>query len=840
MRRVLPALLALAVALATLILLAPATEAAWNPAGERGEASFELIPQEGKVHATLTYHVQNLDPDTMSNRSSYSSWGVSLPRDARNIRVYERTAPLTFTLEQSSERWSQGLVNFNERLYYDVSYAFTVEYDLPGMTSSVASFYAYGNTYLATVKIIIPLGYSVQLQQGYSLTTTPTHQVYTYSLTKDGARFSTEVLALRRTAYQTLSATAPLRNKSVTITVEYWEGERAKAEYILNLYRRALPLLEEITSIPFPRPYQNIVVKEVTYEDTKGSAGVNSGAAGIRILASRMGDSSVLLHELAHYWVREPPFAEDWYEGFDELYAYLALKKLGLDSEAEDMKRGRFRDYERFKNQFNLPLAQWVNAPGVSDIDLFGYAKSFVFALGLYEKLGLAALQKFNGEAFAASRSLNWVEYISLLTKTTGQDQAPLFAGWVTPGVTQTLGTSYEKWQQAEKAYREAEVIVSKSKGALGIGEVLTALEQARSLLTKGSYEEVLTRVSSALKLYEGWQRAEKAYREAEQSISKNKGAVGIGEVEKALDLALSLLTKGQYDAVAGQAQAALKLFTRWQEAEKAYREAEQTISKSKGALGIGEVEKALDMARSLLTKGQYDVVPEQAQAALKLFARWQEAEKAYREAEQTIIKSKGALGISIVESQLQAARDMLISSDFGRVLPQIQTTQQLYQRWQRAEQAYRQVERALAPYRGALGLETVEKDGALARDLLAEGQFEKTQAQSQSTLKLFEKWAAANIAHTEAVAAVSLAKKEGRTWHLKNAEVTLGQSTELLRSSKFEEAAAGAQQARDGANRAVTPLRGIAPFVIPLAVAIGIVRFLLLIKRMKTKPAQG
>lgn len=900
MKRALSAFIAFTFILTAFIFLSPPVDAAWNPAGEKGEARFELIPHENKVHATLTYNLQNLDQDTIYDSSFYYARGVVLPRDARNIKVYDRGAPLTFTLEQSSGTWNLYSVNYNERLFYGVKYGFTVECDLP-VETGVARFLAYGQTYAATVKILIPLGYSTELTEpSYVLERTSTHQVYTYSLARDGRGFVTEVLVMRKTEYQSLSGSARLKNKNVTITVQYWEGERNKAEYILYWSSKALPVLEELTGIPFLQPYP-IVVRESTLEDTGGAAGVNSGVRGIMIAAPYMEDDGVLLHELAHYWATKPPFSEDWMrEGFAELYAYLTLKKLGKDNEAADVRDGRFRSYERYKDKFNLPLSQWVNAPGVNDFDLFGYAKSFVFAFNLYEVLGLTALQRFNGEAFVSSRPVDWVEFIRLLTKTTGQDQSYLFAGWVVPGVAQPFGTSYESWQKAEKAYRQAEELLSRSKGALGIGEVENALEQARSLLLQGKYSEVIAQTPSVTKLYESWQRAEKAYREAEQSISGSRGALGLAEVEKSLMLARSMLTQGQYDSVPVQVQAALKLFARWQEVEKAYRETEGTINVSRSALGIERVQRELDFARDSLVKGLYEQVIPQTEVVLKLYAEWQRAEKVYREAEDSISrskgalgiyvvesqlqvawsllvqgqfaqalsyvqstletyqqwqkvekayremeepisKSKGALGISVVENQLQAARDMLLRGQLDQALTQIQTTLQTYEKWSRAEQAYRPLEEIVAGLKGSLGIKLVEEEVAQVQDLLLKGNFDQALSRSQAGFKLYERWHLANRALWEAQQAVDRAKDEGRTWRLKDAEVMRGQSVEFLQNGKYDESTTVALQAKERAKKAVTPLKALAPLLIPLALAIGAVPgFILIRRRMKAKPAQG
>ena len=51
MKKLLAAFVILAIVLAILTIQAPAAQAVWNPAGERGEATFELIPSQGKIHA---------------------------------------------------------------------------------------------------------------------------------------------------------------------------------------------------------------------------------------------------------------------------------------------------------------------------------------------------------------------------------------------------------------------------------------------------------------------------------------------------------------------------------------------------------------------------------------------------------------------------------------------------------------------------------------------------------------------------------------------------------------------------------------------------------------------
>ena len=70
-----------------------------------------------------------------------------------------------------------------------------------------------------------------------------------------------------------------LTNKTVKVTVLTFSGKDDLANHILDLFTRALPLLEDIIGVPFPPEYP-ITVQEFIRQDLGGVSGRNRGENG--------------------------------------------------------------------------------------------------------------------------------------------------------------------------------------------------------------------------------------------------------------------------------------------------------------------------------------------------------------------------------------------------------------------------------------------------------------------------------------------------------------------------------------------------------------------------------
>jgi hypothetical protein len=813
-------------------------EAAWNPAGEVGQATYEIIPSQGKVHVTLTYNLTNLDEETRSPPAYYYSWSTYLPTEATNVRIDDSYWPLRITTTTPGESWTRYRYEFNVELSYGISYSYTIEFDIP-ISKNTVSFIARGYTNTATVKILFPRAYYDEVtlsKEGYSASTTGTHTVYTYDVPQDGDWFNTKVTALRTTVYQSISGTAELKEKAPRITVSFWEGEGGKAEHIISLYRAALPLMENLWDIPFPPSYP-IIVREGTYQDTKGFEGTNGGSRGITIVASHMEVDTTLIHELAHYWARRPPMAERWlWEGYAELYTYLTLRALGDYQTAQDQVNGRAVDYQSSKAECDFPLSEWAEGIPVDSCAItLGYSKSSVFLLDLYERFGLSNFKDVNGMMFSWEPDVDWFDYLYILETATGQELGRAFVGWVVP---QSFGIAFQQWQSAERAYWAAWGKVAESKGALGVQKVEDQLKSAKTSIKGGDFAGGFARVNGTLQLYDQWQGAYRAYQEAEVAIESTTDTLGVTSVRESLLQTESSLRRGDYAAASSNAQRTVFLFKAWQAALGAFRDAEATIGQPSDTLGFQTVQDELDEAKLLLTGGEFSQVATRTDAALSLFKGWQQAVKAFRDAEATIGQPSDTLGFQNVQEGLDEAKSLLTGGEFSQVGAQAESTLSLFKGWQQAVKAFRDAEATIGQPSDTLGFQTVQDGLDKAQSLLTGGEFTETVDQVNFTLSMFNQWQEAISALREAEASVAQAKTEGRTWNLSSAETTLVEARNLLLASELERSLVQSQAAKEMAVRAVTPLRAVAPYVgLALAVLGALLGGIMFLKRARRRP---
>ncbi len=527
----------------------------WNPAGETTVSIYEVIPAEGRVHVTLSYRLKNSDEKLRGTRNYYSKWTVSVPLEATDIQVYDNNKPVSFNTEIVDSRIHLKL-QLNERLRYGMEYSFSVEYDLRTITKSVAVFRAYGKGGGASiVKVILPREYydDVRLEpSNYTISETDTHTIYSYNVDHDGWRLSIQVGAARKTDYHSLSGAVKLREREVRITVKFWEGEEAKAQRILNLYIAELPILEDITAVAFPGP-DHIVVQEVTREDIDGHGGRNMGKDGIVFSYETMESEWGPIHELAHYWAMQPYWKEAWMkEGYAELYTYLTLIKLDKETTAEEAIIRSTTEYQDNKGQFEIPLSLWDTPEVLTEENKletrFGYSKSFIFIFNLYDTYGEVILRKTNQEVYETSRGVDWFDYLYILENSTGEELGPIFADWVLP---EDFGTAFNQWQSAEKSYREMDQAVTERKNTLGIGTVEAELEKGKELIMNGDFDQALSQIQSTAVLFQEWETAEKAVRDAEEAVAQAK-AEGrtwrLTNIESTINQAKTLIEKGRLE----------------------------------------------------------------------------------------------------------------------------------------------------------------------------------------------------------------------------------------------------------------------------------------------------
>ncbi len=372
----------------------PIASADWDQNIIEINAAYEVIPEEMVVHVSKEFTFSNHDSDTRFWRGYYSNLNYKLPDGIENIQIYDSDQEMEFYKPDAKD--SYYTFEFNKNIWYEKSYTFTVEYDI-AIHKNTAVFHISENGDNTKVTVSIPDGYDVSIDRN-DYTKTQLSDVNTYRFDK-GLNWDKPcfVDAVHPTEMQVVKDTIHLKEKDVKIIVEFWDGEDEWGNEMLSAAIESLPVLEDVTGLPYPTEY-DITIKQATLADTLGYGGANNDVEGIILLHTE--NYETLIHELAHYWTRECNFEAIWMdEGYANLYTYLVLDQTHPD-DAAARKELYFEQYETMKPTHDISLSDWkvpdsFNSENANDVD-YGYKKSFVLAYNKYENEGLESIQVSN------------------------------------------------------------------------------------------------------------------------------------------------------------------------------------------------------------------------------------------------------------------------------------------------------------------------------------------------------------------------------------------------------------------------------------------------------------
>lgn len=372
----------------------PIASADWDQNIIEIDAAYEVIPEEMVVHVSKEFTFSNHDSDTRFWRGYYSNLNYKLPDGIENIQIYDSDQEMEFYKPDAKD--SYYTFEFNKNIWYEKSYTFTVEYDI-AIHKNTAAFHINENGDNTKVTVSIPNGYDVSIDRN-DYTKTQLSDVNTYRFDK-GLNWDKPcfVDAVHPTEMQVVKDTIHLKEKDVKIIVEFWDGEDEWGNEMLSAAIESLPVLEDVTGLPYPTEY-DITITQATSADTLGYGGANNDVEGIILLHTE--NYETLIHELAHYWTRECNFEAIWMdEGYANLYTYLVLDQTHPD-DAAARKELYFEQYETMKSTHDISLSDWkvpdsFNSENANDVD-YGYKKSFVLAYNKYENEGLESIQVSN------------------------------------------------------------------------------------------------------------------------------------------------------------------------------------------------------------------------------------------------------------------------------------------------------------------------------------------------------------------------------------------------------------------------------------------------------------
>lgn len=407
------------------------------------QVTYDIRPDQGPVHVSWHISLDNADPDTVRSDfgsvSYYASITVPILRGATLVRA---TGPAGVALNIEIDSSGDGPIDiaevtFDQRLYYEETYAFELTYDLVEgrdtallATDSYVFLPAIASGDSSEVRIITPSGPNWEVTvEAVDCPLTP-GEVFSCGAS-EFVQVAAFVEVARAGVLSSSSFSVPLAAGDVAVTLRHFPGEEAWAAHMRELTEAALPILEELFGAAYQGPSELEIAERgrqeiAGYEGTFGCL-FDSCVIGISPLAGDV----VVLHELAHLWTQ--PFESRWIaEGLAEFMSERAARALpALVQPYESQTPPEIAD---------LQLDDWGRSHhliGAGQDELLieetGYYKSRTFIEELADTAGLDALQAANLEAMTLGGGIDSETYLGLMEEASGLRLDGLFLNAVFP-----------------------------------------------------------------------------------------------------------------------------------------------------------------------------------------------------------------------------------------------------------------------------------------------------------------------------------------------------------------------------------------------------------------------
>ncbi len=341
------AALAIALALGLLPALGPGPVAAARPDLTLvGHATYEVLPDEGRVGVSVRLRATNHLRDTVTRRFFFRTAFLTVLPGTSNFRISGGSGEPTVSVSKDTASYTNLRLDLGANLAAGRSTTLTLQFDLldPGgapdrpvrISPSVVTFDAWAfatpDTPGATVTVSVPADYRVVIGRGPltgpTVSETGRHEWSSGPLDAP-LDFVADVDADRLVEPIETSREVVLANGPVTILVRSWPDDEAWRDRVLGLIERALPVLEGEIGLSWP--VEGPLVVDEALVRGAGYAGLFDPAER-RIEVSYAAPDLIVLHELAHAWFNGRLVADRWVaEAFASYYADVAATSLGVE-----------------------------------------------------------------------------------------------------------------------------------------------------------------------------------------------------------------------------------------------------------------------------------------------------------------------------------------------------------------------------------------------------------------------------------------------------------------------------------------------------------------------------
>jgi hypothetical protein len=449
------------VLLAAVPLLAALTLAAPAPAAAAGlvivaQTTYQVIPEQNRVHVTVDAVATSFEPDTDQGRIFYSGASFAVQPGAANVLASSGGAAIGASITRREEGFAVIEVTFGSGVFYQQSYAYTVSFDLVdptghgsgdlriGRSLAALPVWAFGSDDApgSSVTVDLPPGFQPSLLgDEMAIARLPDGTTRLTASASDPFAFFTYLTADRPGAYEEERIEIDVNGRLVPVVVRGWDDDQPWREHIKEVLGSGLPELQRLIGAPYSGRGP-LTVEEAASSRLGAYAGVYNSITGV-IRVRYDADAWVALHEAAHIWFNGSLFADRWIgEAFAEFYGVRAGKAIGADGRTfqltDQLLRSRF------------PLNDW-GAVGVESLEIedYAYAATYSLAQRIAQRSGVDGLrpvweaavdhelayQPVHGdgppETRLSSTVEDWQRFLDLLEERTDEEYADLWRRWV-------------------------------------------------------------------------------------------------------------------------------------------------------------------------------------------------------------------------------------------------------------------------------------------------------------------------------------------------------------------------------------------------------------------------
>jgi hypothetical protein len=445
---------ALALTAAVVPALAPAPAAAATPGLTiRGDATYDVLPDEGRVAVTVQLSATNHLKNTVARRYFFRTAFLTIQPGTSGFGLTGETGAPKVSVHQATDSFTSLKLDFGTNLAAGKTTRLTLTFDIldsggdPGrpvrISPSLVTFGAWAfatpSTPGSTVLVRFPTGYRVSVGRGPLEGPTPGaagHDQWTSGPIAAPLDYVADVVADAPVDYAEKPVAVLLSAGPVSVVVRAWPDDQAWSDRVANLVTNALPILEREIGVTWPVNGE-LQVNEALVRGGGGFAGVFDPAEH-RIDISYAASDAVVIHELAHAWFNGRLVADRWAaEAFASYYGELATRELGLDIRPVDPVE---------PGAGAIPLNAW-EAGGTQDpaTELYAYAASLQLARDVAQRAGAEAMRAVWSDAARGIGAYqpdasaeepvpgapDWRGLLDLLEDHTGQGFGDLWHTWV-------------------------------------------------------------------------------------------------------------------------------------------------------------------------------------------------------------------------------------------------------------------------------------------------------------------------------------------------------------------------------------------------------------------------